>query len=181
MGWLDFISNVIDALAWPAAIVALVVVLRAPLGELIGGVRRLRYREWQADFGKEVEHVEKLAKEAELPGVPVDQRGRREPTGPALARKEPRAAVIESWLLVETEGSRLARRYGLDGSVSSLVERGLITSDVGAIIRDLRELRHRAVHDPDFRISQDEAEKYAELAQRTSEALRLAEREPAHA
>jgi hypothetical protein len=181
MGWLDFISNVIQALAWPAAIVALVVVLRVPLGELIGGVRTLRYKEWQADFGMAVDHVEELAKEAELPGVPVDERGRREPTVPALARKEPRAAVIESWLLVESELSRLARRHGLDGSVSALVVSGLITREVGAIIRDLRELRYRAVHDLDFRISQDEAEKYAELAQRTSEALRMADLEPTRA
>ncbi len=52
---------------------------------------------------------------------------------------------------------------------------------LGAIIRDLRELRYRAVHDLDFRISQDEAEKYAELAQRTSEALRMADLEPTRA
>jgi len=167
MGWLQFTSSVIHALAWPAAVAALVITLRHPLGRLLGGVRTLRYKEFQADLAP----LEVLAEEAKLPDVTG---GEAASPIPLHAREEPRAAVIEAWLLVETEMRRLAQSFGLDRSVTSLVANGLITRDVGAIIRNLRVLRDRAVHEPNFRISQDEAERYWELAQRTSEALRQA-------
>src|SRR3954468_13049145 len=154
MSWLRFISSIIHSLAWPAALVFVVIVLREPLSGLIGGVRRLKYRQWQADFGEAVEHVAELAEQAALPGVPEDEARKRDAAIPALALKEPRAAVIESWLLIESQLNRLFKSYGLNGRVKTLIDKGLITNDLGAIIRNLRDLRHRAVHEPSFHVSQ---------------------------
>ena len=41
MDWLTFIASIIKYLAWPAVVVALIIVLRKELKELVHGVSRM--------------------------------------------------------------------------------------------------------------------------------------------
>jgi hypothetical protein len=66
MDVLGFIASIIDSLAWPAAIVVLVVVLQAPLRKLLQELTRFRYEEVEIDFGREVQRLEDRAKMAGL-------------------------------------------------------------------------------------------------------------------
>jgi hypothetical protein len=43
VGWLAFVASLVRSLAWPAGVLAVVIVLRRPIGVVLGqGVRRLR-------------------------------------------------------------------------------------------------------------------------------------------
>jgi hypothetical protein len=106
MDTLTFISNVIDAVAWPAAIVILFLALRRPFSNLIPLVTSLKYKDLELQFGSKLRHIE----EAKLP------EGREAATPPAesermrrLAEISPRAAVLESWINIELAALSAAR------------------------------------------------------------------------
>jgi len=67
MDALTFISELIKAVAWPVTAIALVVLLRKPIVELIPLLRRLKYKELELEFAQEVSElkaeVEAIAKE----------------------------------------------------------------------------------------------------------------------
>ena len=52
-----FLSGAIDSLAWPAALVITVYILRRPLSRLALLLRRLRFRDLEVDFERRVEAV----------------------------------------------------------------------------------------------------------------------------
>ena len=54
MDWLQFISSIIGSLAWPAAVMNLVLNLQAPLRNLLRDLSQFRYKEIEIDFGKEI-------------------------------------------------------------------------------------------------------------------------------
>src|SRR5665647_1880486 len=45
MTWLEFIASIIQALAWPAVVIAAVILLRKPLAAVIPLLRRLTYKD----------------------------------------------------------------------------------------------------------------------------------------
>jgi hypothetical protein len=57
METLDVLSKAIESLAWPAALVASVVILKRPLARLVLLLRRLRFRDLEVDFERRVEEV----------------------------------------------------------------------------------------------------------------------------
>lgn len=67
MDVLTFISELIKSLAWPVAIIILVILLRKPIVELIPLLRRLKYKDLELEFSQEVTElkaeVEAAAKE----------------------------------------------------------------------------------------------------------------------
>jgi hypothetical protein len=172
VGWLDFVSRLVDALAWPAAIVAVVVILRRPIGRLLDRIKGARYRGVEFDLG-EVEEEIKRTRLPPAPGGAGDGSFEGQRTE-ELVRVAPRAAVIDAWLSVERELDNLSGQLGLSGSVSALEESGAITSDLARLIRDLRRLRGEAVHAEDFEISPNEARAYADATARVAAALRRA-------
>lgn len=177
MNWREFISSIVGALAWPAALFAVLYVLRKPLGTLLTNLRpkQARYRGLEVDFGSEVEEAEELAEAAELPatGTPIGG-PENAPRHAMLVREAPRAAVLETWLGVEAEMKRLGEIYGVKPSVHALKAQGAISAELGALIRQLRELRNEAVHRDEFAVTQEEAERYAETCGRLAAALRIA-------
>lgn len=67
MNTLEFIDSMTGRLAWPIAAVVLGLVFRRPLGGLLARIRKLRYREAEAELAEAQEAVEDAAKEAARP------------------------------------------------------------------------------------------------------------------
>jgi uncharacterized protein YutE (UPF0331/DUF86 family) len=55
--------------------------------------------------------------------------------------------------------------------ITFLKEKELITNEQGALIRDLRGLRNRAVHDENHDITSGQATEYVEIASRLQKTL----------
>ena len=134
MSGLQFVVDVIKALAWPAAIVAIVVFLRRPLGDILrqlaSGLRRLRAGQSDAEFDRIVGQTK-----AELTAT-VSARGPT-PSMPVLLRfattaeEDPAAAVAQAFESVE------AGLRGLLGSSGKLVPVG--GGDPTAVARFARD------------------------------------------
>lgn len=194
MDVLSFVAALVDALAWPAVLVVLLVIGRAQIRELVRALLKLRYKSFELEFGRRVQELEEQLD----PVSPVaDVKGRFEATLPPLgstlqghvysaeesliarlATISPRAAVYEAWREVEHALVDLAQRYGMDSRrspgrlVGALDSRGVLSGNTVLVLNELRTLRNEAVHQREVSLSTQEALEYAAVAQRIERQLR---------
>ena len=179
MDWLTFVESVIRAVAWPAVFVASVYILRRPLGAVITGIVKLRYKDLEVEFGRELARVQEQLQ------LPRNEKSRAKLEPPpaeaavadevldyyaSIAEVSPRAAVLEAWIGFETTAASSARVLDLlhgDRPVPfrqllAALRKGQLLSD-GDIsgLTKLRELRNQVVHDPHAHISREDAVRYA--------------------
>ena len=188
MDWKEFISSIVSSLAWPAAVAFIVYLLRHPIGNVIGSLRKLSYRGAEAEFGRSLDKAETAARQAEIPQTTAQlsasasnwentSAGWGEST--SLADVSPRAAVIEAWLRLEREVLELAQIAGIDlgtrrlsivALVKQLQEQGVVDPTVAEVIEQLR--RARNVHERTYTVSPGDAAEYVQLAERVAATLR---------
>jgi hypothetical protein len=185
MDWPTFTVEIVKALAWPGATITGLVMLRQPIAGLIPLMQKLKYKDLELEFGKQVQEAKEEAAE-ELPAstvVAALPSGQSDPIR-ELARVSPRSAVLESWRGVEAASLEAASRNGIslgfrDASSPVRVIRALERASVVepgfmGLFHDLRGLRNQAAHAPDFALSADAAMEYAQLARSAAEYLRTA-------
>jgi hypothetical protein len=154
---LEFIAALVSSLAWPLAIVVVVLLLRHQIRNLIPLLRRVRYGEFEAEFSEEVEEtaevIEQRVEETPVKELPseVEERLRRlTDRMRKRARVSPDRAVIDAWSLVASEIQEAAIRNDVDLSLGvtrilkTLADRERIPEWVVDAVRDLRRMRSEA-------------------------------------
>ena len=123
MSYLVFIAALIGALAWPAAVIAVAVMFRASLGSVLLDLTRLKYKDTEIDFGRELSQIEAQARSIGVTPKPVpipaadhpkDSAGRLRETA-RLGNQFSETAVALGWSAVELELEAAATRPGLAG------------------------------------------------------------------
>lgn len=189
MDWLTFIAELIKTLAWPLTVLAILILLRKPLVGLIPLLQRIKYKDFELEFGRQVREVRAEANE-ELP--PPQKPKAMIPQAPdpilELARVSPRAAVTEAWRQVEAAALDAAQRNNVPLKYREAVSpvrviRALEKAEVVdpapmAIFHDLRALRNQAAHAPEFALSTEAVIEYVDLARRLIEYLSSVGRNP---
>lgn len=183
MDILTFISEVAKALAWPVAVVLLVLMLKKPLTELIPLLRKLKYKELEVEFSKE---VAELKANAELPTITSSL----EPLLEAecnrlsnLASFSPCVAVIEAWVDVESAATEVASSFWNQGP-SDIMRKSpnlgeylfqckVINEAQLKTFNKLRELRNKAVQAVELDLSENDAKAYVGLAVALASQIRL--------
>ena len=168
MDWLQFFASIVGSVAWPAAVVALVFLLREPLGKVVPLIRTLKYKDWQIDVGQELEAAREKVEGNGDQAIAVPE----EPT-PAirqLAQIDPRAAALSAWAPVELALKDLGRETGAfqtDVPMSVLIRRlhsqGVVDDSAYQVLERLRRIRNEAVHLSE--ISFDEAISMGEMCE----------------
>jgi hypothetical protein len=182
MDWFEFIASLVNSLAWPMAVVILVLILRKPLAGLIPLLQRLKYKDLELEFGRRVEEVsEKLVAAIPRPTlkyVPSPSESR----AIQLAEVSPRAAVMEAWREVERAVIGAAKRNDLSTgkeqgrvtslrAIRSLEQAEMVERDKARLLNDVRVLRNQAAHAPEFALSKDSAIEYVNAAQQLTSYL----------
>ena len=174
--------ELVKALAWPVAAVWLGYLFRTEIRTLLGRVTSLKHGDTEIGFSQSLAKAEKAA--SELKNQKLDN---HEETSEELSQKEllyrlveisPRAAVVEAWTLIETaaqksgitSGSVIKRTYP-KMILDKLINTGQFSPNSIELIDQLRQLRNKASHLPDFAISQKDAERYLDLAIKSAEAI----------
>lgn len=170
MDWKQFFAAIIAAVAWPSAVVIVVLLLKSPLTKLIPMVRSLKYKDLHIDLAEKLEAVkEKLQAEtsSDAPHPPyVVVPGVME-----LARIDPRAAIISAWIEVERATIEMASRAGIAATGTALsIANHLHALDCLSEIefetfRNLRRVRNDAVHLKTKDVTFEEAVSMAEMCQ----------------
>ncbi len=187
MEWMDFVAALVDSLAWPVAVVVLLVVFKPVVLQLVtGGVRR-----WKAGpSGLEVEYWERETNEIketivqQLPAEPED----RFLTGGGLLTEEltdlahvsPSAVVVEAFSRIEVELRQIltSNEISIDHKSTRQLallanQQDLITSESVTAVEGLAALRNLAAHGrANERLDQDRAIEYLHLADAVLYALR---------
>lgn len=189
MNFLAFIASIVGSLAWPVAIVVLVYMLKSPLGKLLLDLNRLRYRDLELDFGREVRALETTAKNA---GLQLPERKREEAPdaqqiitdASRLADEFPEPAVGLAWTAVEHELMHAVMRLGISAdyppynapvkNIGVLHKEGYLDNNTRELLDRMRNLRNAAVHPSraGIRISGDEAREFVALTEAVVEKLK---------
>ena len=192
-----FIASVIGSLAWPAAIVILVLVVRAPLRRLVSELSRFRYGEVEIDFGREVQRLEDRARTAGLrlpekpapPETEVRDSEKIIADAARLAGEFPEPAVGLAWTAVEHELMQAVMRLGISAdyppynaplkNIALLHEQEYLDGETRELLDRMRRLRNAAVHTPReaVRISADEAREFIALTEAVADKLKSLKRE----
>lgn len=196
MNYLEFIAAAIGALAWPVAVIVLGLILRSPLRRVLLSLTRVKYKDVEIDFGRELSQIEAQAKSIELKPVPVRNEGARKNAAELLrdaarlAEEFPEPAVAVGWSAVEQELQAAAARLGLAADqaarfnpariIAALRDAGHLDDQMHAILNRMRNLRNVAVHGHHGTapVTTDEAREFLALAGGVVERLRGLRPEP---
>jgi len=170
MSGLEFIAAVIGHLAWPATVIAALLILKRPIADLLPKIRRAKWGDRELEFGEQVEVVR--AEVEQLPGVGQEIEALTAPATEELpAGTPPRLVVMHHYGLVEEEVLALAVAAGLEVPVTNSSTRGVFdllfregVTDKATYdaLMDLRRLRNVAAHKTDRQITEADSREYAE-------------------
>lgn len=187
MDSLTFTSEAIKALAWPTAFVAVSIMVRKPVIELIPFLRRLKYKEIELEFSKEIAQLKAEVKAAKPTTSHNDETTTANTSIDRLlniASISTSAAILEAWSELESASVAVAssfwsqppsdvfRNYPRLGEY--LLQCKVIDNKQLAIFNQLRDLRNKVAHAVALNISEDEARTYIELASSLSAYMRAA-------
>lgn len=175
----NLIIRFLEVLVWPVVVIVFVLLFRSQIARVILSISRLRYRDLEVEFGRDLREAEHRAEEVQL-SSPQALRQISEPTFPTssydrlsdLATISPRAAVMEAWLRVEAvadEAARVleieprARRPGRE-VVVRLVKQNRLPQSAINLYDSLRKMRNNAVHATEFEINTEDAARYIDLS-----------------
>lgn len=185
MDVLTFISEIAESLAWPVAIVFLALMLKRPITELIPFLRKLKYKELEMEFSKE---VAELKAEAVTPEPSVNQPQHEQSATKyhllKLVNFSTRAAIMEAWLEVEAAATEVASSFWNQPPSDTvrfspklgeyLFQCKVIDKKQLDTFNKLRQLRNKVAHAEELNLSEKDAKSYIELASAMAAHIRAA-------
>ena len=180
MKWQVFVIQLLEAIAWPVALVVGITLFRRPIIKLIPTLRSARYKDLELQFGKRLDELGSQAEKAELPEPEARPAWVYESPDEwtfrdyieRLAPISPRVAIAEAWRRVELALRDAASRRGqrIPGDVMTLSRQlesgGILPRDAASLVRDLRPLRNQAIHAHELDLDPEQAIEFAALAER---------------
>ncbi|MDB5321760.1 MAG: hypothetical protein JWN40_3391 [Phycisphaerales bacterium] len=147
MDGLTFTSELVKSLAWPAAALFIVVLLRNPLATLVPLLKKVKYGELEAEFGETVKELEKEAEKV----LPISNAQAVE-VKDTLVLGNPRMSVITSAMELEHMAREALKRkgVGLESNAApdvlgiSLALNKIVTPEQMHLFNALLKVGHRA-------------------------------------
>jgi hypothetical protein len=183
----DLIVRILEVIAWPITIIVIVLVFKGQLGRIILSLSKLRFKDIEVEFGKELKDAESIAKELRLP-KPAEVRRVKEPLTITpvydrlrqVAEISPRAAVTEAWMIVEAATTEAARAQGIKAirartgreAIHDLAEKTRLQEGTIELYDYLRRMRNNAAHSFEFEINYKDVIRYIDLALSLAHRLR---------
>jgi len=173
MDTLEFIAEMIKALAWPMAAVAVALIFRKSIIELLGRINKGKLGWAELEFETQVAEAAKTISIAEVrPESPQPP--------PAEASTDPGGTVLNAWRDVDEALREFAQKKRLIyastllqpfSAVDALREEKALEPQYIALLEHLGELRNQAAHQKDFVPSSDSVALYLKLAEAFKAAL----------
>lgn len=179
---MDHVIQIVSALAWPATVVAIIILLRREIRQATRRITAVTYKGFRADFHHGLAEVQrdvealpsrdKISQTAEFKVLDESADFSNYDRLFRIADISPRAAIMEAWRDIEVTTKKVTDAYGISvggriagvKAIQQLVKNGILPKGVISIYERLRRLRSRAAHAADFEIDPEEAEKYIEMS-----------------
>jgi hypothetical protein len=151
---MEHFVEIVKALAWPIAAIWIGYIFRSEVRQLLGRVSSFKYKNVEASFEKILVQAEKSANNIEKPKLKeTDLELSQKEQLLRIAEVSPRAAIVEAWTIIETA----AMKNGLWTGAA-------IKRTNPKMILDHLESSGKLSHLPEFAVTQDDAERYLDLA-----------------
>ena len=198
---LEFISLLINSLVWPSVIIITVFIFRKTISQVMLGVSKIKYSNFQMDFGKELAKIESTINQSEDYGisdkkqlkndkVEINNISNKNPDQQlkAVAEISPVAAVIMTWSLVENEIQSTILRLSISPdypfynsvlkNVQLLKENNYIDKFTEQTLSQMRILRNRVLHENTSNepVTHSEALEYCKISLKIIQILKTIER-----
>jgi hypothetical protein len=167
MDALTFTAEAIKALAWPTAVVLVALMVRKPVIELLPFLHRLKYKEIELEFSKELAQLKSEVTAQSSPSVSNNRLLN-------IASISTSAAILEAWSELESASVTVASSLWAQAPSDSfknyrrlgeyLLQCKVIDERQLGVFNKLRELRNKAAHAVDLNLNEGEARTYIELA-----------------
>ena len=174
--WFTGVAEVVKAIAWPLAVVVIILLLRRRLDRLIPLLKRLKYGDFEAEFSKELEVAQQEAAKLPAPLVRAveESESARETIERlmSLAEALPDVAILEAWSALEAAIRRAAQRLQLSiplnarirTIISKLRDERLLRPEMARLFTALFNIRNLLVHSPSDRsVSPNEAKEFISM------------------
>lgn len=172
MDVLNFVSELIKALAWPVTTIMLVILLRKPMVELIPLLKRLKYKEFELEFSKEVSELKaevKAITKEKSSSVPMHSSRLLD-----LVSFSTPVAIMEAWFEVESAAISTASSFwgasennalkNMPKLGEYLLQCNVIDQTQLDVFNKLRHLRNKVAHAQNLNLSESDARSYVQLA-----------------
>jgi hypothetical protein len=165
MGWKAFLASIIGSVAWPTAMVIVVLIFRVQLRQLITHVRKIGAGGVNVELAEQVERVRDQAElvEAEQETLPPDVVA-LDPAILQLAQKYPEAAVLQAYKELENLLLQIRARLPdnrphrtLNEVLKYLNDKGYVSGSVLSLFKTLRDARNSVAHARDEKMAPGEA------------------------
>ena len=179
--------EIIKAIVWPVTLVWILYYFKADLRSLLERINKLKYKEAEANFEREVSKVHAKAKEIgkKTEGKKLIAKAENKEELNArdqlyrIAQISPRAAIVEAWRHLEEKINNFGPEYGLEARgyasekqiLEKLKRENKLDEEFLVLYAALRELRNRSAHQPEFSLSQESAEEYIDTIVELNEEL----------
>ena len=151
-------ADILEIVTWPATLLIIVLMLRGPITKLIPNMRRLKYKDLEVEFEKEILEI-RAKVDRDLPKLPTLEKevvGGVEEEQPMFsrARASPDQELVGAWNSLERAIYSLMDRKGISYSpndpirvsVGKILGSGAIDEFSAALILDLSMFRNKIHH-----------------------------------
>ncbi|MDH3353433.1 MAG: hypothetical protein OEL87_03225 [Nanoarchaeota archaeon] len=186
------LTKIVEISIWPATIVTVVLLLRAPLSQLVPTLKRLKYKDLELEFEREAYKIlseaerdlQKITVKTEIKteGYPVHEKNSRRSLGIrySMATREPKPAetILAAWLSLQyimqefAEEYRIRPRSSTRFLVYELESRGLISKEVAKVVLELAALRNKVAHAEEAIITHKVSSAFTSSIQHVSSEMR---------
>jgi hypothetical protein len=181
MDWLTALTEIVKALAWPVAVIVVFFGIRKHLIELFPFLEKMKWKDLELQFSRKVREVAEEAAASLPPPAPgadgpaaLSATRSKEQRLMELATVSPRAAILEAWLGVERAAANALVRRNPGRAVGATRSQQNLRTLLGTeeilngqqvrLFEELRELRNRATHFPDFSLTESDVRDYMRAA-----------------
>ncbi|MFK5913250.1 MAG: hypothetical protein QM484_02670 [Woeseiaceae bacterium] len=167
---MEHFIDLLNVVIWPVTVLIVIFLMRNPLKNLLPHIDKVKYKDFELYFKKQLEQVEEEIRKDQVIEVKLPS------SNPEIIRLidvSPSAAIIESWKKLELAAINKVKQLApKDVKYRNPEKRpidyleytgALIPSSVRAI-RELRNLRNQSVHSDDIVVSKDMAKEFSSVA-----------------
>ena len=173
---MEHFVNLVEAVAWPVSVVWVAYLFRGEITKLFGRVSSLKYKDMEANFEESLSEAEAKAAQVKVrDAIPTPEAASELDQLLRISEISPRAAVVEAWTLIESAAIKTGLSTGtvIQRTNSKLIleyleSTGKFSPESLELIKKLRQIRNRVSHMPDTSVSQEEAERYLDLATKSA-------------
>lgn len=170
--------ELLEATAWPVTTLVIVIMFRTELRQLLSRLKKGKVGPAEFEFAEDLKELASdIAETTITPGIGALT---LKPEAVNLATLNPRGALLVAWNDIETALTNLAQKHGLTNDqtqrttsvlVRRLAKANIIPPTHVTWFLDLRHLRNLVAHDADFKLSEDAALIYLEIAEKLKKQL----------